>query len=882
MILAIILAAIITEQNNVGTYAPDYATFDGNSAGIAASWIPYGTYTGGTGSTEYTRATSNLVGVVASVYDGYQERLQMPNIPSWLAGDPFPWYYPTPPATNIYANAGDFLQALHTNYTQRILNALNPGRALVFTCERGTSCYTTEHQGIERMLAETEEYWPGSGDWCYVNGGLAGDPICHKFASRALDGLVGRTGSTEPPIGTSWSTNLPFRVEDSDAWNLTWPTFSALTNDVHFFPAGTGGYHHCDRPWSLGIGNVSGLWGQDFFDAADDLITNIVRRCLPITMEDVLSVDTGFLYEVPPVETNSYWTVSGTLGDFTCRLVDDYGQFDKRYLGQGTDTNYLCEVFVSSGTESKYLDLSVFQSGVTDRTFYGWDYYNPDVDTYYIGPDAYSPTWGSYDARRTSLATSRDDFAHWRNYTTRLDWKRLGIICQLERQMELTYSGFECDQDMLTFSYETFTGTMRLTADVPVVLTTPRSSSALTVEIPVSSFSWTGTTNFTHSTTNATGWCVPTARCGKSSVGGSIYNAESSVDNTFVPIILTKSDLEQLIQACGIPQTLSGAGKFRGYFSHGESYSPPAALIKLNGCEIFDGTTWNNQGESGWLSLWVPNTNYTARLTCEINRFIPAVWTHIHGDAESARLLSRIAEHDYPVSNVWAQARVASQIRPSLEMMISLTGDKALDYVRVYQYDLITSKPEELNWDTLQPYSPYRGRWFRMNPLATQQATKRQSDLNRYIMLANLDNEVKQKFADLAGFSIADLPQMAQVSLDDKNDVLSELSVKNITATFGIGSRAREVHFVDGDIIANNGVLTDITSVRVYDERGEILANLTGSDLNVAIRSAGWMFDTVDADTHTNATAAAVVVDGHQAQMIKTLWRFKNLRDPTL
>ena len=40
-------------------------------------------------------------------------------------------------------------------------------------------------------------------------------------------------------------------------------------------------------------------------------------------------------------------------------------------------------------------------------------------------------------AYETGMDTA--DFAHWRNGSTRLDWKRLGIACQMERQAEIVY-----------------------------------------------------------------------------------------------------------------------------------------------------------------------------------------------------------------------------------------------------------------------------------------------------------------------------------------------------------------------------------------------------------------------------------------------------------
>ena len=101
-------AAIITERNDVFSSFPESAIFRGTSAapGIESQWIPYGTYTGGSGGTEYLRVTSNLVGVVASVFDGYWERYNI--------------------GVNSSTNIRDYAYGeLWTNDTRRVLDYIN-------------------------------------------------------------------------------------------------------------------------------------------------------------------------------------------------------------------------------------------------------------------------------------------------------------------------------------------------------------------------------------------------------------------------------------------------------------------------------------------------------------------------------------------------------------------------------------------------------------------------------------------------------------------------------------------------------------------------------------------------------------------------------------
>ena len=73
MLLALLFAAIITERN--GTFAD----IPSNAAeSVSSPYIPYGTYTDGSGSTEYLRVGTNLVGAVASAIDGLWERVAIP------------------------------------------------------------------------------------------------------------------------------------------------------------------------------------------------------------------------------------------------------------------------------------------------------------------------------------------------------------------------------------------------------------------------------------------------------------------------------------------------------------------------------------------------------------------------------------------------------------------------------------------------------------------------------------------------------------------------------------------------------------------------------------------------------------------------------------
>ena len=447
LLAAIVLAAILTEKNGTFADAPANA-----AVAVPSAYIPYGTYTDGSGSTECMRVVTNLVGGVASLIDGLWERVAIPYgwLPEDLAvGDCAELKYP------LRESARD---------TKRFLAAaINYGGS----DEYGSGLrYQIEQTLAEGYVYETWEPGPG-GMYTYktnaIHAGIAGswpegyinseglrfrdyEPDLIAWTSRKADDLF--FGAKDPPISTEWSARLPFLVEDLDDWQNVFGVYSAYEYDPHFFPSNYEDLvaYNLDyarphiRRWMI-PDHLDDIWGDDVYGTSSggtgwDLYEKL--KTLPVAtnavMEEVLKVDPGFEY--PKEETNSFWEVTGDLGTFHCKLESDGGPRDKYYRGDGSDTNFYCEVWLSSGSESAWIDVAVSQRGV-GRVFYGWDYYH-DEDGVVVWGEEYYPDPGPYAATRTRMFRA-DDFEHWRNMTTRLDWKRLGVIAQLERHMETTY-----------------------------------------------------------------------------------------------------------------------------------------------------------------------------------------------------------------------------------------------------------------------------------------------------------------------------------------------------------------------------------------------------------------------------------------------------------
>mgnify|MGYP007122073318 CR=1 FL=1 len=217
-------AAIISERNDLFTYAPDYATFP---SGIPSRYIPYGTYTDGAGSTEYYRVTSNLIGVVASAFDGMFERNYVP-AQDYIRTNHWSFYERailTPAAHRgfiPFQDNGEFLHSAQNN-SLRILDRLNKGNFIRCTSNETNFSYSMWETGlIELNLAREFLSTPIS----YHDGLI----YTHNYGSRRLDDLVTEGGSSiDPPIPTSWTTALPFQSAESNAWAFVWPVFTAVT-----------------------------------------------------------------------------------------------------------------------------------------------------------------------------------------------------------------------------------------------------------------------------------------------------------------------------------------------------------------------------------------------------------------------------------------------------------------------------------------------------------------------------------------------------------------------------------------------------------------------------------------------------------------------------
>lgn len=831
-------AAIITERNDVFSSFPESATFSGTSdePGIESQWIPYGTYTGGNGGTEYLRVTSNLVGVVASVFDGYWERYNV--------------------VGNGSTNIRDYAYGeLWTNDTRRVLDYINATRSpQVYGDWQGlrTNFY---HWGcIEERL-------------CPANG-----LFLVEFGSRVLDALA---VNVDPPIPTSWTAAIPFSATDADDWTTVWPTYYAVTNDAHFLTS-TNRTPWREHIWSfLYPGDFA---GQDYSDACDDLYDALTKRFVPVTIPQVLAYDTGLKYPGGS-PTNDYWTVNGARLSLMVD-EDEPGHVQKWWWSDETFQDdygtYKWDIAYNDGFWEYYKYYIPYGGSSPVQSI--WSGY-ADADLDYI--DGVDPLSGdSCGATRTRLYDETDDFAHWRNMTRRLDWKRLGLICQLERQMETTYYPRGSDQLPLVAEYartgNTYTGTLHVAYTIAPSPDPDTGDWPVTWEGSLSDVNWQREGSSRDVTTNFQGMSFPVAAAGQPLLSASILNDSETLGYFDINTGDFEDDCLDFVEDADVGDFEDGT--YWMYISGDMLCSGRMASVLLHSAHIFGGRRDAETYGDYTVASWLIEQNGSADFSLRRGEQKSAHAYYTLSDALSARsnLVESITHNDiYFWNNGW----IAERTLPTFEAMISATNCQDLVDVPFDE-----GYPVEMDWDDLAPSNGPQ-RVFRMSPEPTPAESRVALMNSRVAILQGLDREVKSRFASLAGQSVTSIASAsANLTPSESAELRTELERQHpqmhlLVSTFEteIADRHDWAPFVaSGTVDISSGEVVGIWIDEVFDD-------IAVTVVDGAYRFGQWgiVFDGAGAGM-TATNCPPVRVDGHQSQVLKTLWRFKNLRDPNL
>lgn len=882
LLAAIVFAAIMTEKN--GTFADAPA---GAAVSVPSAFIPYGTYTGGSGSTEYMRVGTNLVGAVASLIDGLWERVAIPY--GFLPGE-YPFREDARDTKRILATALNFdgvddergvraplERTLADGY---VYETWSPGPGGVYTFKTNAI-----HAGIAGSY--TEGCVDGDGvRWRRGNR----DPVV--WSSRKADNLI--IGADQPPRARSWSGRLPFLRDETNQWRRVFPVYSAYEYDPHFFPSNDADkvarYVDYYRPhlsrW-MQADHVAGIWGDDVYGALGDGTGWALADALSgysvatnALMEEVLKIDPGFEYNYPPQLTNDYWTVSGPLGSFELHHYEEAGVI-VWWNNIGDISDY-------------YVELTYYPDDGSWRFFIGLDPFMP-IYRYQTNAEKESEylDLGEYHAQHIQLYADTDDYTHWRNGTTRLDWKRLGIIAQLERHMEITYRAREREDylplwEFYVRAHRHYAGYINLhikiadgaIAEAYVVGHKP-SSSLRYVD-------WTATGDSAEVETNRISASYPTARTIVNLDGSQVHNVTTPA--IFSGVVGVRDDFvfQSIADAMrNAPEWPSGSRRFR-------------ADMNIDASGIAFGTIFIWYSESDVRSFSVGSAPFfyfnvpdlESEDVFHLSRDDAKIARDVTTRANNATQEYRLMGHDIPAAypEVMAEAEVTN-------LEARLWGDGYIKQISLptLEVRLAASNDYWASQLDAEPVMPYLGEFLETN--ADIRAFRYQCDVadssslddfrgDRLIALRDLDSEVKKHFQRFAGRAITTglAPRAAfnaaEIAAFDRAIANANAGVSIVKKIYGGADRTWIEGTFDFDDGWQEGDVLDFYSVA---ESGATNTwQIVYSTTNYVTHPYGVWEVAVSAQADAAITNSGIRVDGHQNQMMKTLWKFKNMRDPNL
>ena len=885
---ALVLASIMTESNGTFADAPSNA-----AVRVESQYIPYGTYTDGNGGTEYKRVGTNLVGAVASMIDGLWERVALPY--GWLPEDlaegddelKYPLRETARDSKRIFATAINYYGSDEFGSGLRgpIEETLANGYVYEYWAPGPGGLYTYETNAVHAGIA-------GSAPEGFVNSsglryrGYGAIPIA--WTSRQAEEIF---GDPEPPISKTWTATLPFLTQYTDTWQRVFAPYSAYEYDPHFFQSNYEDFvafnldyyrPHIQR-W-MRAEHVADLWGIDVLgDKGDGAGTDLEEWLCktPVAtnavMEEILKVDPGFEFNYPPVETNSFWEVSGPLGSFKLDYVGDSGDSTINWDNGASDpTDY----YVNLWCLSSHFVLDIFDVSTFEHV-YGEDVTaDPETDTLYF-PD--------YAAYRTRLYNDADDFKHWRNMTTRLDWKRLAIIAQLERQMEITYRAREREDYLPLWEYfvrahRDYTGYLpihvRIDYDDIAEAYVVGHKPSLSLEWA----SWTLDGESMETQTNRLSASYPTARTIVNIDGAHVSTMSSPIHGTFAirddelldelkflmlrivdpwPAGAKKIRIDLNVVASGIEAATIfvwyGPADVRSY----SAYQTPIYPLQVPPIETEGVFTLQRDDAKIARDVTTVANNATQEYKL-MGRDIPAAYPDVMSETAVSNLESRL----------WRNGYIKSITLPTIEVRLAASNDYWAAQLEAEPVMPWLGTIGETNEDI---------RAFRYQCDVKDSVGLDNSRGDRLLSLRDLDSEVKKHFKKFAGRDITS--GLAGRAVFNAAEIAAcNRAIEQANAVVTLRKNVERQAWLEAEFDFDNGWNEGDTADFCYvtSEEGTNVTQLVYSTTNYVSHAYGEWYVDVSASAYPAITNSGIRVDGHQNQMMKTLWKFKNMRDPGL
>ena len=454
--------------------------------------------------------------------------------------------------------------------------------------------------------------------------------------------------------------------------------------------------------------------------------------------------------------------------------------------------------------------------------------------------------------------------------------------------METTYRARD-DEDYLPFQRTTAARDHVYTGSIVVPMLDPEGGIIATTNFNTRSVTFSLSTQIVEVASTNFGWCFPTARLVGSHELGQLSGHSQAGQPVYADVDLIVDLFER--EAARV-STAAGVAKGTLILEIGGSF----AADNLNGfewhwsndwCEFYPEDApddWQDVSSYATGGEYFPATvDFPSNITCNLVMSLGKRATTLQTDGDDmANTVTNLVH--YPSTNIWAKSWVAEQDRPALEVMLDAEGNEFDGYASA-------EDDSSMDWDDIKWATNRTRRAFRMSPVAAPRSTVSASDYNRWQQLNSLDQAVKSRFATIAGMGIdAAARNLVSFAAGEEQALKNQLQRQDLQLVVGL----HPVHLGDLALVVIAGVSIDEnglpTGTSIYEARwywhaesGDHEGDWNSEDVSADwhIGNYGFSMSSVNI-TNQVIDVKPVRVDGHQDQMVKTLWRFKNLRDPNL
>jgi len=501
---------------------------------------------------------------------------------------------------------------------------------------------------------------------------------------------------------------------------------------------------------------------------------------------------------------------------------------------------------------------------------------------------------GLQDIINFETGMSMSDIAdHFTNGTMRLDWKRLGILCQMEKQFNVSYGSVMSGSEYTAYNYHA-TCTSVYETSVPVhedtiefVEASGGSGYWRVGHISTNSISgWTKRSDYVNLSTNRLGTDFSTVRWKRPQGSAGI---ETSLTGNGGPLELSKTELETSASAalggfasnmtCRFSLAIDVSSNQAGIFWR----TGAAAYLDENGNVIGEKqSTGKPIGSHGP----VPGLYDKIMLSLNAHKVSDAIYTTSTESEIATNLVSSlgIAGLDWMWNGRWLK-NVTSFRTEMMEEAVNCDN-----LFELYDDGMDASRP--LPWDDLPDEQRSAEPRLRTNPLSAMCTSKDQYLRNMVAQARGLNDEVHNRFANIAGSGVMNLvDSQSTVSQEDIDKLLGGMEWStstpgedSVVVGLSMGNSLKDAHMVGSVSFDENkdATATVYRIVTTDDPTGSITNFNSSTSIGDRIIAGSWSLS-IEGTAGSSLVLSNTLpcrVDGYSTRTTRSEYRFRNLHEP--